>query len=44
MTSSKRMTFSLHNDVCNDLVQWMSAVMVSVLASYVSGFLFVCLN
>jgi len=44
MTSSKRMTFSLDNDICNGLVQWTSAVMVSVMANYVSGFLFVCVN
>ena len=44
LTSSKRITFSLvDNDICNRLVQWTSVVMVSVLllASYVSGFLFV---
>jgi len=44
MTSSKRMTFSLDNDICNGLVQWTSVVTVSMLASYVSGFLFVCVN
>jgi len=44
MTSSKRMTFSLDNDICNGLVQWTSVVVVSVLASYVSGFLFVRVN
>jgi len=37
LTSSKHMTFSLDNDVCNGLVQWTSVVMVSVLASYVSS-------
>jgi len=37
MTSSKRMTFSLDNDICNGLVQWTGVVMVSMLASYVSG-------
>jgi len=43
LTSSKCITFSLDNDICNGLVQWTSVVMVSVLllASYVSGFLFV---
>jgi len=38
------MPFSLDNDICNSLAQWMSVVMVSVLANYVSGFLFVCTN
>jgi len=42
MASSKRMTFLLEYDICKGLVKWTSAVMVSVLASYVSGFL-VCL-
>jgi len=44
MTISNRMTFSLDNDICNGLVQWTSVVMVSMLASYGSGFLFVCVN
>jgi len=44
LTSSKHITFTLFNDVCNGLVQWMSVVMDSVLASYVSGFLFVWVN
>jgi len=44
MTSSKRMTFSLDNDICSGLVQRTSVVMVSMLASYISGFLFVCVN
>jgi len=46
LTTSKRITFSLDNDICNGLVQWMNVVMVSVLllASYVSGFLFVWVN
>jgi len=44
MTSSKRRTISLDNDICNGLVQWTSVVMVSVLASYVSDFLFVGIN
>ena len=34
------MTFSLENDICNDLVQWTSVVMVSMLASCVSSLLF----
>jgi len=33
MASSKRMTFSLDNNICNDLVQWTSVVMVLVLAT-----------
>jgi len=36
--------FSLDNDICSGLVQWTSVVMVSVLASYITGFLFVCVN
>jgi len=46
LTSSKRINFSLDNDICNGLVQWTSVVMVSVLllARYVSGFLFVWVN
>jgi len=44
MTNSERMTFSLDNDICNGSVKWTSVVMVSVLANYVSGFLFVCVN
>jgi len=28
MTSSKRMAFSLDNDICNGLVQWTSVFMV----------------
>jgi len=43
MTSSERMTFSLDNNICNDLVQWTSVIMVSVLASYVK-WLLVCLH
>jgi len=35
MTSSKRMIFSLDNNIGNGLVQWTSVVMVSMLASYV---------
>jgi len=35
---------SLDNDICDGLAKWTSVVMVSVLASYVSGFLFVCIN
>jgi len=38
------MTFTLDNDICKDLLQWMSVVTVSVLASYVSGSFFVCVN
>ena len=34
----------LDNDICNGLVQLTSVVMVSVLASYVSSFLFVCVT
>jgi len=44
MTSSKRMTFSLDNNICNGLVEWTNVVMAAILASYVSGFLFVCVN
>jgi len=46
LTSSKRITFPLDNDICNGLVQWTSVVMVSMLllASYVTGFLFVGVN
>jgi len=44
MTSSKRLAFSLDNDICNGLVQWWNDVMVSVLVSYVSGFMFVRMN
>jgi len=44
MTSSKRMPFSLENNICNGFVQWTSVVVVAVLASYISGFLFVCIN
>jgi len=45
MTSSKRMTFfSIDNDICDGLVQRTSVVMVSVWASYIYGFLFVCTN
>jgi len=44
MTSSKHMTFSLDNDICNGLVQRTSVAMVSVLARYISGFWFVCVN
>jgi len=46
LTSSKRIAFSIDNDICNGLVQWTSVVMVSVLllASYVSGFLFASVN
>jgi len=44
MASSKRMTFSLGSDICNGLVQWASVVILSLLASYDSGFLFVCVN
>jgi len=46
LASSKRIIFSNDNNSCNDLVQWMSVVMVSVLplASYISGFLFVWVN
>jgi len=40
----KRMTFSLDNSICKGLVQWMNFVIVSVLASYISGFLFACVN
>jgi len=45
LTSSKRITLSLDNDICNGLVQRTSVVMVSVLplTSYVSGF-FVWVN
>jgi len=38
------MAFSLDNDICKGLVQWMSDVMVSILVSYVSGFMFFCVN
>jgi len=44
MTSSKHMTFSIDSDIYNGLVQWTSVVMVWMLASYVSGFLFVRIN
>ena len=44
LTSTEHMTVSLDNDICNGLVQCTSVVMVSLLASYVSGFLFVCVN
>ena len=46
LTSSNSIAFSIDNDICNGLVQWTSVVMVSVLllASYVSGFLFVSVN
>jgi len=44
MASSKLMTFSLYNDICNGLVQRTSVVMVSVLATYDSGFSFVWVN
>jgi len=44
MTSSKRMIFPLDNDICTGLIQWTSVVMVSVLATYVCDFLFVCVN
>jgi len=38
------MTFSLDNNIYDGLIQWTSVVMVLVLASYVSGFLFVCVT
>jgi len=44
MTSSKPMSVSHDDYICNGLVQWTSVVMVSVLASYISGFLFACIN
>jgi len=44
MTSSKRMIFSLDNDIYNGLAQSTSVVMVSALASYIWCFLFVCIN
>jgi len=43
LTSSKRIAFSIENDICNGVVQWTGVVMVSLLllSSYASGFLFV---
>jgi len=44
MASSKRMVFALGNDICNALAPWTSDVMVSMLVSYVNGFMFVCVK
>jgi len=44
LTGSKRMTFSLDDNICKGLAQWASVVIASLLASYFSAFLFICVN